>query len=464
MASVKKSRPTETKEAGGKFYWWKSGTAVRTEPEVEDGDSPTSQETLPHDDERNGRSAPRSGEQEREDRYSKWVRDADESNEFFRDGRERTGSRPTPEQDRDNDRRDSLPREEARAEVERVEERGANPGKSFRALDYRDEPVGLEDRVSNQAPLYDEGRADRGAYRDEPSVGRVDEREYREEYPEVDQRPDFDQRSGDKDRDRYRAHSEDVRDEDYRDEASREGNYHDEDYRNENFRDEDSRDRDGREQESVDADYQRDDRGYDDEETIRVEPIEDDGYRGPFSNFDPSRDRYGRFIDADDANKPKFTKSVIVAAATAPFMFVVATVGGLALFGPDEENVAGIAGSTLSQSAALSSTGSGAATSSEAGGSTSVAGQRAIQATQVSNAGPVSQNPGPVIVPSGADILHVSLDGDRLALTVTAEGGDFVMLYDTRAGSMLGQIPIGRSASGVEEISLSNVTPSRKNN
>lgn len=121
------------------------------------------------------------------------------------------------------------------------------------------------------------------------------------------------------------------------------------------------------------------------------------------------------------------TRNLMIAIITMPFVFLLVVMSILAVFGgkSDDDLVASAA-----QSASPSAVRSTPIASDDL--------QLQEPALRPINA---SAN-GAVTVPQGGTANLMALDGDRLAVRVTSEAGDVIVVYDLAQGEILYRIPV----------------------
>ena len=109
------------------------------------------------------------------------------------------------------------------------------------------------------------------------------------------------------------------------------------------------------------------------------------------------------------------SRNLIIIIVTMPLVFAVVLLGTILVFGKHKRVAAAEAGAALPalETSARSSASSGLA-------------------------------PAPLILPAGADIASMALDGDRLVLrVVNADGEDGeIVVYDLAAGAAVQRIPV----------------------
>ena len=71
-------------------------------------------------------------------------------------------------------------------------------------------------------------------------------------------------------------------------------------------------------------------------------------------------------------------------------------------------------------------------------------------ATPATRASARSIDPSPLVIPSGAEIGALDLDGDRLVVRVTGEESDEIVVYDLTRGAMVSRIRIVEGLSAAE--------------
>ena len=118
------------------------------------------------------------------------------------------------------------------------------------------------------------------------------------------------------------------------------------------------------------------------------------------------------------------TRNLLIAIITMPLVFIVVVIGIIAIFGDkdDESQIAGT-GPELVRSTPLVETLS----------------EPALSPTNVVVAGTA---PEAIILPQGADIGAMSLDGERLAVRIDGPDGAMVVIYDLGLGAVVQTVPI----------------------
>lgn len=130
-------------------------------------------------------------------------------------------------------------------------------------------------------------------------------------------------------------------------------------------------------------------------------------------------------------------RNLMIVIITMPLVFLIVVMATIAIFGrpgageeaaaPSERVVAALDTPVLAQPEAAGVTRSSAVSLSQEAAT-------------------------PLILPPGADITSMSLDGGRIALRIDSEEGGEIVIYDLETGAAMTRIPVKRQVAAGEEL------------
>lgn len=134
-------------------------------------------------------------------------------------------------------------------------------------------------------------------------------------------------------------------------------------------------------------------------------------------------------------------RNLMIIIVTMPLVFLVVVMATIAVFG--RPGAGKDAGADLSMARAGGERETLAQPGPSAQGSTGV-----IRPSPAS----LTLDPAPLVLPPGADIASMALDGDRLVLSVEGEEGGEIIVYDLASGAMVQRIEVVREIAADGEL------------